>query len=110
MRELLGGAAEDLRKPLDPFLMRHVHEGPVAEHIRQAVRAVVRRRDLLRRPKVPPPRRIGQRKQHRKSRCQENGCQISSCLLAEFTSLASAKVNVGAQAGKKGEHGNIDRL
>ena len=27
MRKLLGGAAEDLRKPPDPFLMRHVHEG-----------------------------------------------------------------------------------
>jgi hypothetical protein len=53
MRELVGGAAENLGEPLDSFLMRHVYEGAVAKDIRQAVRAVVRLRDLLRRPKVP---------------------------------------------------------
>ena len=76
MRELLGGATEDVRKPLDPFLMRHIHERVIAKDIRQAVRAGVRLRYLLRRPKVPPPRHICQRKENREDdRHHQNCCQ-----------------------------------
>jgi hypothetical protein len=88
MRELVGGAAENLGEPLDSFLMRHVYEGAVAKDIRQAVRAVVRLRDLLRRPKVPFPRYICQRKEYRKSRCQKNDCQIFSLIFSDTTALA----------------------
>ena len=71
MRELRGGAAEDLREPADAFLMRHVHEVAVAEDIRQAVWAGVRRRHLLRRPKVPPPRHERQHEDDREDGCDE---------------------------------------
>ena len=57
MRKLFGGAAKDLREPLDAFLMRYFHEGTVAEDIRQGVWAGIRLpvRHLLCRPKVPSP-------------------------------------------------------
>jgi hypothetical protein len=80
MRKFLGRAAEDFREPPDPFLMRHVHEGAVAEDIRQGVLAGIRRpvRHLLRRPKVPPPSHKRQRKENRDGNCYQSCCQNSS--------------------------------
>jgi hypothetical protein len=80
MRKLFGGAAEDLCEPPDSFLMRYVHEGTVAEDIRQGVLAGVRLpvRRLLRRPKVPPPSHKRQRKENRDGSCYKNCCQNSS--------------------------------
>src|SRR6516225_8953277 len=78
MRELLSRAAEDLCEPLDSLLMRHIREGAVAEEIRQAVGACVHPRHLLRRPKVPPPRHIRQRKENREDNCHKNCYQSSS--------------------------------
>ena len=75
MRELLGGAAENLREPLDSFLMRHIYEGAIAEDIRQAVRGGVRLSHFLRRPKVPSPRRTCQRKENCEGDCHKNRCQ-----------------------------------
>ena len=74
MRKLFGGAAEDLCEPPDSFLMRYVHEGAVAEDIRQGVLAGIRLlvRPLLRRPKVPPPSHKRQRKENRENSCCKN--------------------------------------
>ena len=79
MRKLFGGAAEDLREPPDPFLMRRVHQGAVAEDIGQAVWAgILSARHLLRRPKIPPPGHERQRKETRDGNCYKNHCQSSS--------------------------------
>src|SRR5271165_3134539 len=80
MRKLFGGAAEDLCEPPDSFLMRYVHERPVAEDIRQGVLAGIRlpARHLLRRRKVPPPSHQRQRKENRDGSCYKNCCQNSS--------------------------------
>jgi hypothetical protein len=80
MRKLFGGAAEDLCEPPDSFLMRYVHEGTVAEDIRQGVWAGIRLpvRRLLRRPKVPPPSHKRQRKENRDGSRYKNCCQNSS--------------------------------
>jgi hypothetical protein len=75
IRELLGGAAENLWEPPDPFLVRDVHEVAVAKDIRQAVWAGVRLRQLLRRPKVPLPSHKRQCKENREGGCYKNGCQ-----------------------------------
>ena len=73
MRKLFGGAAEDLCEPPDSFLMWYVHEGAVAEDIRQSVLAGVRPPGhLLRRPKVPSPSHERQRKENRDGNCYKN--------------------------------------
>ena len=80
MRKPFGGPAEDLCEPPDSFLMRYVHEGAVAEDIRQGVLAGIRPpvRHLLRHPKVPPPSQKRQRKENRDGNCYKNCCQNSS--------------------------------
>jgi hypothetical protein len=81
MRKLFGGAAEDLREPADSLLVRDVHEGAVAEDIRQSILARIRLpvRHLLRRPEVPPPSHKRQRKENGDDgSCYKNCCQNSS--------------------------------
>src|ERR1700682_5793083 len=86
MRKPFGGPAEDLCEPPDSFLMRYVHEGAVAEDIRQGVLAGVRPsvRHLLRRPKVPPPSHERQRKKKRHGNRYKNCCQNSSSRARKF--------------------------
>lgn len=55
MRKSLGRAAEHLGEPPDPLLVWRVDQAGVAEGIRQAVRADIHFRHLLRRPQVAPP-------------------------------------------------------
>lgn len=80
MRKPFGGPAEDLCEPPDSFLMRYVHEGAVAEDIRQGVLAGIRppMRHFLRRPKVPSPSHERQRKENRDGNCYKNCDQNSS--------------------------------
>jgi hypothetical protein len=80
MRKLFSGAAEDLCQPPDSFLMRCVHEGAVAEDIRQGVLASIRVPVLhiLRRPKVPPPGHKCQGKENRDGCCYKYRYQNSS--------------------------------
>ena len=102
MRKLFGGAAEDLCEPPDPFLMRYVHEGAVAEDIRQGVLAGLRLplRHLLRRPKVPPPGHQRQRKENRHGSCYKNCCQntdgAGSCLASVAVTRAAHSAGAGA--------------
>src|SRR6478672_6851548 len=88
MRILLGGAAEDLCEPKDSFLMRYVHQGTVAEDIRQGVLAGIRlpMRHLLRRPKVPPPSHKRQRKENRENSCCKNCRQTFPHMLVSLDS------------------------
>jgi hypothetical protein len=88
MRKLFGGAAEDLCEPPDSFLMRYVHEGAVAEDIRQGVWAGIRLpvRHLLRRPKVPPPSHKRQRKENRENSCCKNCRQTLPHMLVSLDS------------------------
>src|SRR5271169_1267444 len=96
MWKLLGGAAEDLCKPLNSFLMRYVHEATVTEDIGQAVWGGVRLRNFLCRPKVPPPRDKRQHKRKREGDCYEPYCQ-------RFSSHALTASNLGASEALFGE-------
>src|SRR5258707_10160446 len=78
MRKLLGRAAEGLREPPDPLLMRCVHEVAVAKDIRQAVWAGVRLRHFLSRPTVAPPSYKRECKENHDGSCCKNCCQSSS--------------------------------
>ena len=94
MRELLGGAAEDLREPLDSVLMRRIYEGAMAEDIRQAVRGGVRLPYFLRRPKVPSPRYTRQRKENCECDCHKNRCQDLTLHLVTSGLLTPCKPSI----------------
>ena len=66
--------------------MRYVHEGAVAEDIRQGVLAGIRppMRHFLRRPKVPSPSHERQRKENRDGNCYKNCYQNSSSHARKF--------------------------
>ena len=74
IREALGGAAEDLREPPGPGLVRRVHEVAIAEDLGQAVRAgVLRPARCPGRPEVLPPRDEGQSEEDREDGCRDDG-------------------------------------
>src|SRR5580692_4896249 len=96
MRKLFGGAAEDLCEPSNSLLVRYVHEGTIAENIRQGVRAGIRLpvRHLLRRPEVPPPRDKRQPKENRDGSCDKN-CRQNSSSHARKSRLPSSQRSLG---------------
>jgi len=77
IRKLPGGAAENVREPLDPLLVRNVHEVAVAKGFRQAVwTGIFLPGLLLPRPEVPPPRHKRQYKKDRNDGCQDHCCHV----------------------------------
>ena len=78
IRESPCGAAEDIRQPLDAFLMRYVQEMRVTKDFLQAVRAGVHLsvRRFLGHPKVSPPRCERQEKQDPDDRSQNEPCHV----------------------------------
>jgi len=84
MRKLLGRAAEDVREPPDPFLMRHVHQVAFAKDIRQAVWAGVLLRHFLSRPTVAPPSYKRQCKENRDGSCCKTCCQALPHILVSL--------------------------
>jgi hypothetical protein len=103
MREVLGGAAENLIEPPDSSLMRDVHEVAVAKDIRQAAWGGVHLRRLLRRPKVAPPRHKRQHKENRKGGCYKNCCQDLSLIEVSLQHSGPADVQ-GHAMGPTAHH------
>ena len=90
--KLFSGSAEDLGKPTNTFLMRHVEEVVGTKGLRQQVWVFVRRlrRCFLRRPQVSPPRDKRQREEHGEENYRENWCQNQSSNTPEFVTVLAA--------------------
>ena len=87
IRKSPGGAAEHLREPLHPALVRRVHDAGV-EHVRQAVGTGVRLRHRLRRPKVATPGYERQRQESRDRSSRQNRRQCLPPLLATIPTFS----------------------
>ena len=105
IREPPGGAAEDLREPPGPGLVRRVHEVAIAEDLGQAVRAgVLRPARCPGRPEIEPPRDEGQTDEDREGGCHEDGRHDPAPAAEPARSLPSSRSTAGASrpGGRRG--------